>query len=232
VLWYQGENNAGNAFDGNQYIEKQRAMITDWRTWFGTPQMPFYSVQLAGWQAQSKDPSGGDGWSEFRDAQRRALAIPFTGMASAVDVGDVDDIHPKNKLDVGERMALWALRDVYGRKDTVVSGPLLKGVQSGKPGTLLVAFDHVDGGLTAGKMAGRGKFEPLPATAIGGFAIAGDDKVWHRATAAVDGDGIVLSAPGVTNPKFVRYGYRMNPLDANLYNKAGLPASPFRTDPQ
>ena len=131
-----------------------------------------------------------------------------------------------------EGVALWALRDVYGRKGTVVSGPLLKGVQPGKPGTLVVAFDHDSGGLMAGKMAGRGKFEATPNIPIGGFAIAGDDKVWHRATAAVDGDHIVLSAPGVVAPKFVRYGYRMNPLDANLYNKAGLPASPFRTDPQ
>ncbi|MEY3764920.1 MAG: hypothetical protein RLZ42_1580, partial [Armatimonadota bacterium] len=104
--------------------------------------------------------------------------------------------------------------------------------QAGAAGTLVVTFDHVGGGLTAGKMAGRGKFEATLNIPVGGFAIAGDDRVWHRATAAVDGDRIVLSAPGVVNPKFVRYGYRMNPLDANLYNKAGLPASPFRTDPQ
>ena len=114
----------------------------------------------------------------------------------------------------------------------MVGGALLKSVQLGKPGTLVVSFDHVGGGLTAGRMAGRGKFEATPNIAICGFAIAGDDKVWHRATAAVDGDRIVLSAPSVLAPKFVRYGYRMNPLDANLYNKAGLPASPFRTDPQ
>ncbi|MFM7186465.1 MAG: sialate O-acetylesterase, partial [Armatimonadota bacterium] len=223
---------AGNAFDGNQYIEKQRAMITDWRNWFGTPSMPFYSVQLAGWQKQSTDASGGDGWSEFRDAQRRALAIPNTGMASAVDIGDVDDIHPKNKSDVGERLALWALRDVYGRKDTVVSGPLLKAVQSRQAGSLTVSFEHVVGGLTSGKMVARGQFMPTPDVALGGFAICGEDRVWRLAEARIVGETVVVSSPLVPSPKYVRYGYRMNPLDANLYNKAGLPASPFRTDPQ
>ena len=229
VLWYQGENNAGGVTDGLQYIEKQRVLIRDWRDAFGRPDMPFYSVALAGWQSQSNSPAGGDGWAEFRDAQRRALVIPHTGLASAVDIGDVNDIHPKNKLDVGERLALWALRDVYG-KSVTVSGPLLRDVSQTSTGTIRITFDHLGKGLTTGRMEKPGRFVATPQLALGGFSVAGADKVWHVATASIDGDVVVVRAQQVKNPLFVRYGYRMHPLDANLYNKDGLPALPFRTD--
>ena len=136
---------------------------------------------------------------------------------------------PKNKLDVGERLALWALRDVYG-KSVTVSGPLLRDVSQTSTGTIRITFDHLGKGLTTGRMEKPGRFVATPQLALGGFSVAGADKVWHVATASIDGDVVVVRAQQVKNPLFVRYGYRMHPLDANLYNKDGLPALPFRTD--
>ena len=228
VLWYQGENNAGGPMDCEQYIAKKRAMLNDWRKLFGDPELPFYFVQLAGWQKPNEDPTGADGWAFFRDAQRRCLTIPHTGMASATDIGDVDDIHPKNKFDVGERLALWALAHEYGQQ-LETSGPLFRDLNI-EGGVARLHFEHVGSGLMIGQKHGR-----IPATEeqtgrLQHFAIAGTDRKWHWATASIDGDSVVCSHPDVKQPIAVRYAFSMNPAGANLYNRDGLPASPFRTD--
>ncbi|MFN9881520.1 MAG: sialate O-acetylesterase [Planctomycetota bacterium] len=228
VIWYQGESNAGGPGDCEQYIAKKRAMLADWRKWFGDPELPFYFVQLATFQRSSDEPAGGDGWAWFRDAQRRCLEIPNTGMASALDIGDADDIHPKNKLDVGERLARWALKNQYG-KELEVSGPLFESLTvSGAEAK--VKFAHLGAGLTAGRKPGRAPFVATPDQALAGFAIAGEDRVWHWAVARIECDQVICSHPDVPQPKAIRYAFRMNPGTANLYNQAGLPASPFRTD--
>jgi sialate O-acetylesterase len=139
--------------------------------------MPFYSVQLAGWQAMSKDPAGGDGWSEFRDAQRRSLAIPFTGMASAVDVGDIDDIHPKNKQDVGERLALLALARDYGQKNLVCSGPLYREMKV-EGNKIRISFDSTGSGLIVATKKGYDPIVKDPQGKLKKFAIAGVDRIW------------------------------------------------------
>jgi len=228
AIWYQGESNAGSAADGAQYIEKNRAMLADWRKWFGNPDLPFYFVQLADWQKPTDDPAGGDGWAFMRDAQRLALQIPNTGMASAVDIGDADDIHPKNKADVGERLALWALAKDYG-KPVVYSGPLLRQAKA-EGGRMRVSFDHVGAGLMVGRKAGRAPAVEDPSGGLKRFAVAGADRVWHWADARIDGHTVVVSSPRVPEPVAVRYAFSMNPAGANLYNRDGLPASPFRTD--
>lgn len=228
ALWYQGENNAGGPVESQQYIEKKKAMIADWRKYFGNPDLPLYFVQLAAWQSPSKDPAGGDGWAMIRDAQRNCLRIPKTGMAVATDIGDAADIHPKNKADVGERLALWALANEYG-KNLTVSGPLFKELKI--EGTkAIVHFDHVGAGLTAGVKLGREPVKPSADAKLTYFAIAGKDRKWFWADAIIVGDNVICTHPQVPNPVAVRYAFTMNPVGANLYNKDGLPASPFRSD--
>lgn len=228
VIWYQGESNAGGPVDCEQYIAKKRAMLADWRKWFGDPELPFYFVQLAAFQRSADEPAGGDGWAMFRDAQRRCLEIPNTGMASALDVGDADDIHPKNKLDVGERLARWALKNQYGQ-ELEESGPLFAEF-SVAGAEARVSFSHAGAGLVAGQKPGREPFIATPDRPLAGFAIAGEDRVWHWAEAKIDGNSVVCTHPEVPRPVAIRYAFRMNPGNANLYNRAGLPASPFRTD--
>ncbi|MFN7876176.1 MAG: sialate O-acetylesterase [Pirellula sp.] len=228
VLWYQGENNAGNAVDGLQYIEKKRAMIADWRNWFGDPELPFYFVQLAAWQKPSSDPANADGWAYFRDAQRRCLSLPNTGMAVAIDIGDADDIHPKNKFDVGERLARWALANQYG-KEIEVSGPLYRQLKV-DGNKAVVEFDHVGAGLMVGRKFDREAVTPSAEEQLKRFAIAGSDRIWKWANARIEGDSVVCTHPDIESPVAVRYAFTMNPEGANLYNRDGLPASPFRTD--
>ncbi len=228
VLWYQGENNSGGAADGLQYIEKKRAMLADWRKWFGDPNLPFYFVQLAAWLKPSTDPAGGDGWAHIRDAQRKCLSIPRTGMAVATDVGDADDIHPKNKADVGDRLARWALANEYGKK-VVPSGPLFRALKI-DGNKAVVAFDHVGAGLMVGGKDGRKPVDEVKDGKLARFAIAGKDKKWVWATAVIAGDTVVCTHPDVPNPVAIRYAFTMNPVGANLYNRDGLPASPFHTD--
>jgi sialate O-acetylesterase len=228
VLWYQGENNAGGPHEGEQYIAKKRAMINDWRKWFGNPELPVYFVQLAAWLKPQDDPAFVDGWAFFRDAQRRCLAIPHTGMASAVDIGDADDIHPKNKFDVGERLAQWALAQEYGQK-IEPSGPLFRDLKI-EGNVARIHFDHVGSGLMIGRKTSRTPAEADPAGKLQRFAIAGADRKWHWAEARIDGETVVCSHPDVAAPVAIRYAFSMNPAGANLYNRDGLPASPFRSD--
>lgn len=227
VLWYQGENNAGSPEDGKMYFEKKLAMLTQWREGFRNPHLPFYFVQLANWQQPTDDPSDSSGWAHFRDAQRRCLEIAETGMASAVDIGDPLDIHPKNKWEVGRRLAHWALRDVYG-KSVQASGPLFRSMRV-EENRAVLEFDQVGRGLMVGR------YDPVEGTKeshepLKRFAVAGEDKKWHWGIAEIDGNKVVVRHPEGMTPASVRYAYSMNPEGANLYNRDGLPASPFRTD--
>ncbi|MDQ1257131.1 MAG: sialate O-acetylesterase, partial [Candidatus Hydrogenedentes bacterium] len=170
--------------------------------------------QLANWQERKPEP-GDDKWAELREAQTMTLELKNTGMAVVIDIGDAKDIHPRNKQDVGKRLALNALANVYD-KDVEFSGPMYKSMDV-KDNTIVLSFKHADG-LQA--MGG----EPLT-----GFAIAGEDRKFVWAKAVIDGKKVVVSADGVAKPVAVRYAWAINP-ECNLFNGAGLPASPFRTD--
>ncbi len=234
AIWYQGESNGD---EGETYYQKLRALIGGWRTAWGEGEFPFYLVQLAGrfssdYTPAGKDPAGGDGWAKIRMAQFKALTIPHTGMAVAMDLADVrepGDIHPKNKRDVGERLALWALAKDYGKKNLVYSGPLYKEMKI-EGNKIRIIFDSVGSGLTVATKRG---FDPVvkePKGKLKHFAIAGEDKKWAWADAVIDGKTVVVSSPEVPKPVAVRYAYTMSGDDCNLYNNEGLPASPFRTD--
>ncbi|MEM1094353.1 MAG: sialate O-acetylesterase [Bacteroidota bacterium] len=213
VIWYQGESNTGRAY---QYRELFPAMITDWRTQWGQGDFPFYFVQLANFMAPQTDPDNASDWAELREAQTMTLdAVPNTAQAVIIDIGEANDIHPRNKQDVGKRLALAALALEYDR-DVVYSGPSYRAMTV-DGSEVMLDFDHVGSGLEA-----RGD-------ALSGFAIAGPDSVFVWADARIDGDRVVVSSPEVSAPIAVRYGWANNP-DVNLYNAEGLPASPFRTD--
>lgn len=209
AIWYQGESNASRAV---QYRGLFPGLIKDWRKQWGQDAFPFYYVQLANFR------SGGDPrqWAELREAQSMALSLPKTGMAVAIDVGDPKDIHPTNKLDVGERLARWALAKDYAQA-VVPSGPLFKRATV-QGNSVRVVFEFADGLQPA--IAG----EPLV-----GFSVAAADKVFVPAKAEIDGDSVVIRAEGVAKPVAVRYAWEDSPT-CNLKNAAGLPASPFRSD--
>lgn len=226
VLWYQGESN-GN--EGLSYTAKMQALVTGWRTMFRQGDLPFLYVQLANHQKSDPDkPEGGDGWSRLREAQLSSLTIPKTGMAVTIDIGDAADIHPKNKADVGIRLARWALASEYG-KQIVPSGPLFRR-QTVIGSTISIEFEHAENGLMMAAKQGRMEATPTPDAELRWFSIAGSDKVWHSAKAQIVGNRLVVSSPRVPAPVAVRYAFAMNPAGANLYNSDGLPASPFRTD--
>jgi len=210
VIWYQGESNAGRAY---QYRTLFPTMIRDWRSAWGS-NFPFYFVQLANWHANKAEPDESD-WAELREAQMMTLREPQTGMAVTIDIGDVNDIHPRNKLDVGRRLAAWALADTYNQK-VIPSGPLFDSYNV-KGDQIRIRFKHADGLKTSDG-------GPLK-----GFAIAGEDRHFVWADARIEGDTVIVLSPKISKPVAVRYGWADNPI-ANLYNKAGLPASPFRTD--
>ncbi|HOX08297.1 MAG TPA: sialate O-acetylesterase [Planctomycetota bacterium] len=205
-IWYQGESNASNAAD---YRRRFPAMIRDWRRAWGGKPRPFLFVQLANYVSVGT-------WAGLREAQTMALAEPATGMAVAIDIGDPEDIHPRNKQEVGRRLALAAEHVAYG-KELVYSGPLYRS-HNVEGAAIRVKFDHVGGGLKA-----KG------GESLKGFTLAGADRKFAAAEARIDGSDVVVSVQGVTKPAAVRYAWTDNPT-CNLYNKEGLPASPFRTD--
>ncbi|HOD82766.1 MAG: hypothetical protein BWX88_03694 [Planctomycetes bacterium ADurb.Bin126] len=211
AIWYQGESNAGRAY---QYRDLFPAMITDWRKVWGQGDFQFLFVQLANFMARKNEPAD-SAWAELREAQTMTLALPNTGMAVIIDIGEAGNIHPKNKQDVGKRLAAWALGTTYGQK-VCISGPLYDSM-SVDGGKVRLKFKHVGGGLVA-------KGDKLT-----GFSIAGEDKKFVWADAVIDGECVVVCSDKVAAPKAVRYAWADNP-ECNLYNKAGLPASPFRTD--
>ena len=212
VLWYQGEANFTRAA---QYRTLLPAMIKDWRTQFNQPDLPFYIASLPAFMKRREQP-GSDGWTDLREAQLlTARVVPHSGVAITVDTGDAENIHPLDKRPVGERLALLALHGVYG-KNVVSEGPTYTRVEP-LPGSLYIHFAHTDGGLVA------------KGDKLGEFSLAGADRVWHWAEARIDGDSVILSSPEVPKPVAARYAWQANPL-ATLFNGAGLPAAPFRTD--
>ncbi|MFH1024753.1 MAG: sialate O-acetylesterase [Planctomycetota bacterium] len=226
AIWYQGESNGG---EGDSYYDKMCALIGGWRKNWGIGDFPFYFVQLANYQKSGDSPAGGDGWSRLRAAQLKALSIPNTGMAVIIDIGAAGDIHPKNKYDVGVRLSRWALARDYGQKELVVSGPLFREMKIEGDKAILL-FDHTGTGLMVGKKSGRSPVEEEKDGKLKWFAVAGADKKWEWADAMIQGNTVVVSSPGVKAPVAVRYAFFHNPEGANLYNREGLPASPFRTD--
>jgi len=211
AIWYQGESNAGRAY---QYRELFPLLIKDWRAKWKNKDMPFFFVQLASFKKEKENPDESD-WAELREAQARTLSLPNTGMAVIIDIGDAVDIHPRNKQDVGNRLALNARAKVYGEQ-VVFAGPVYQR-QTVEGGKIRLSFQS-----PAGMMAKDG-------SALKGFSIAGADKKFHWATAEIQGNDIIVSCPEVTAPVAVRYAWADNPA-CNLVNKDGLPASPFRTD--
>ncbi len=212
AIWYQGESNASRAY---QYRTLFPTMIRNWRAAWGQGDFPFYFVQLANWRPVKSEPEDSE-WAELREAQTMTLQQPGTGMAVIIDIGDTNDIHPRNKLDVGKRLAAWALAESY-HQNVESSGPLYESF-SLKDEKIRVKFKHLGGGL---KTSDGG---PLK-----GFAIAGADHKFVWADARVEGDIVIVWSRDVARPVAVRYAWADNPV-CNLYNQAGLPASPFRTD--
>ena len=212
AIWYQGESNEGRA---HQYRTLFPALIRDWRRLWGQDHLHFHFVQLANFRTPAEQP-GESLWAELREAQTMALALPDTAMAVAIDIGEEADIHPTNKQDVGRRLAWSALSRIHGLADMAPSGPIYKSCQI-EGQQIRIAFDHLGGGLVA--RGGRLK----------AFAIAGADKRYVWADAHIEGESVVVSSEEVCAPAAVRYGWADNP-PCNLYNRAGLPASPFRTD--
>ena len=212
AIWYQGEANVGRA---EQYRRLLPTMIRDWRAGFSSGEFPFYIVQLANFTERTTDPVQ-SGWAELREAQLfTAQTVPNCGLAVITDIGEAGDIHPRNKQDVGKRLALEALAKTYG-KPIVHQGPLYKNMKI-EGNTIRLEFDHVGDGL-----AQHGD-------QLAGFAIAAADGKFFHAQAKIDGATIIVSGQGIEQPTTVRYNWANNP-QATLFNHNGLPASPFRTD--
>jgi sialate O-acetylesterase len=215
VLWYQGEENSGRAA---VYAEGFKRLIQDWRGQFGDPNLPFFFVQLAAWQPLAENEPGKGGWAELRESQAAALALPHTGMATAIDVGDEIDIHPRNKRALGQRLAALALHE-FGLRAAPANGPRLLGHEA-RGGELHLRFGATAGGLRTARTG-----EPLR-----GFYLAGADRRWVPAQARLDGDRIVLHSPSVPAPVAARYAWVNNPSEANVVGGDGLPLPPLRTD--
>ncbi|MEA3211937.1 MAG: sialate O-acetylesterase [Chthoniobacter sp.] len=210
AIWYQGESNADTVERGLAYRKQLPLLIADWRKRWAQVDFPFGWVQLPEYVARNSD-----GWALVQEAMLATLKVPRTGMAEALGLGDAHDIHPKAKQEVGRRLALWALAKVYGQKGPA-SGPLYAGSRV-TGSAVTIGFTDTDGGLVAKDGAPKG------------FVIAGADKQWKPATAKITGDKVVVSSAEVKAPVAVRYAWGSNP-EFNLFNGAGLPASPFRTD--
>jgi sialate O-acetylesterase len=213
VIWYQGESNADKY---TEYRTLFPSLITNWRKRWGQEELPFLFVQLASFNPDIKEPAESN-WAGLREAQAYALQLPKTGMAVTIDVGDQQDIHPKRKKEVGERLAANAFNIVYGFKNEVPAGPMYKS-HTITGNTVVINYEYAAKGLWH-------KGDKLL-----GFAIAGDNKEFVPANAVIEGNTVVVSAPGIAAPVYVRYAWADAPMEANLYNKEGLPAAPFRTD--
>jgi sialate O-acetylesterase len=215
-LWYQGETNAGKPREYGQLLQ---ALISDWRGKFNQPNAPFIYAQLPNYMEVQYSPAESQ-WAELRQQQLQTLAVPNTAMAVAIDAGEWNDIHPLNKKDVGERMALAAEKLAYGDTKIVSSGPIFQAAKV-EGNKISVTFTNTGSGLVA-----KGGGELMQ------FAIAGADKRFVWANATIQGNQVIVSSEEVPNPQFVRYAWADNPDSANLYNKEGLPASPFGTNRQ
>jgi sialate O-acetylesterase len=215
AIWYQGESNASRAY---QYRKLFPAMIRDWRRAWRQGDFPFLFVQLANFMQRAKEPGAPSDWAELREAQMMALSVPNTAMATAVDIGDASDIHPKNKQEVGWRLAQCALVTVYGRK-VACYGPVYEGMTI-EGNQIRLRFKSAEGGLATRFVFPDGQKA---------FAIAGQERQFAWGEAKIEGETVVVSSKDIAAPVAVRYAWADNP-PCSLYNKAGWPALPFRTD--
>jgi sialate O-acetylesterase len=224
-LWYQGEANVKN---GKDYLPKMKRLIEGWRGGWGQGDFPFYFVQLASMGTSPTDnPEMGYGRAAIRNAQVEALGIPNTGMAVAIDIGEKKE-HPYNKYDVGLRLAAWALHKDYGMTNVVPSGPLYKSHQIDGP-VIRVKFDYAEHGLMLAKKNRQEPPVPTPDADIPWLSIQAKDGSWHWAEGRIDGSDLLVASKDVLEPIAVRYAYTQHPVGCNLYNRDGLPASPFST---
>ena len=237
AIWYQGESNAFNAERAAEYKKLFPALIADWRSHWGMGDFPFYYCQLANFRAKQRLP-GESFWADLREAQRLTLRLPNTGMAVLIDIGEAGGIHPLNKQEVGSRLAKIALAKLFG-KDVRYTGPVYRSMKL-EGNKIRLGFDSVGGELVARELPAtydvsmaRKETKPLvrnrPGSQLEGFAICGADRKWVWADAVIEKETVVVSAPEVQEPVAVRYAWADNPT-CNLYNKEGLPASPFQTD--
>ena len=208
MLWYQGEANSSDT-RAPLYVHQLSALVTDWRARWGE-ELPFAWVQLPNFSRP------GEGWPLMRESMLKTLSLPKTGMAVTIDIGEAKDIHPKNKQEVGRRLSLWALGNVYGRKVAAASGPLPAGHEI-KGGEVVVTLTHAEG------------LKTRDGAPVKGFQLAGTDKQWKPATARIDGAKLIVTSAEVAAPVALRYAWLDFP-ETNLVNSADLPASPFRTD--
>lgn len=234
AIWYQGESNAGRAW---QYRTSFPLMIKSWRTAWGQGDFPFYFCQLANFQSKDAQPAQSE-WAELREAQTETLSLPKTGQAVLIDVGEALEIHPRNKKDVGHRLAQLALAEDYG-KNVPFSAPVYKSLEI-QGGKAIVHFDLAGGKLVARPLSETyllkttgNQTAPLirnsPHSEIEGFAICGKDRHWVWANARIAGDTVVVSSPEIKEPVAVRYAWSSNPT-CNLFSADDLPVGPFRTD--
>lgn len=217
-IWYQGESNAGNGEDPRNYRFKMQALVDGLRQAWSQPELPVYYVQLPAFSDKAV------GWVRLREEQRLSLAIKHTGMAVAIDLRD-SDIHPGNKLDVGERLAFSALAKTYGMK-IAFSGPLFKSATADGD-AMRVEFDHADSGLMVARKEGLAAPKLTANAELAHFELADQTGRWYPAAATIDGNAVWVRSAAVTRPRAVRYACSGDPAGANLYNQAGLPASPF-----
>ena len=213
-LWNQGEGNTGSPKEYAKYLP---ALIRDWRSKWNEGDIPFIYAQLPGFMEVEYSPSESN-WAQLRQSQLEALAVPNTGMAVTIDLGEWNDIHPLNKKDAGERLALWAEHLAYGSDDPDYSGPLFESYTT-EGNKMILKFSHTGSGMVV--RGGGGLYY---------FSIAGADKNYIWAKAAIEGDKVIVWNEKLANPVSVRYAWANNPEGANLYNKKGLPASPFETE--
>lgn len=213
VIWYQGEANAGRA---EEYKSLFPAFIKDWRKQFKQDSLPFLFVQLANFMGEPQQP-GNSEWAELRDAQASALSLPNTGMATAIDIGEANDIHPKNKKDVGVRLALAALKNIY-HYDSAYTSAMYDKMEI-KNDSIIISFKDNP------ELIVRNKYGY-----VYGFAIAGVDDVFHWARAYIRNNKVIVYSPDVSSPNAARYAWADNPGELNLYTAKGLPVTPFRTD--
>ena len=222
-VWYQGESNAGRGEDPRNYQQKMRALVEGWRDEWGRPELPFYFVQLPPFSESAT------GWIRLREEQRRSLTIKHTGMAVTIDLPE-SDIHPANKLDVGDRLARWALAKNYEKK-VPFSGPLFKSAKI-EDSDVRVEFTHADGGLMIAHKDGLKPAKPTLDGDLAHFEVADKSGKWYPAKGKIDGSTVLVRSNAVMNPIAVRYACSGAPSNANLYNQACLPASPFCSDLQ
>jgi sialate O-acetylesterase len=219
VVWYQGESNTSKAFE---HYDLFKLLIKDWRQNWHQGNFPFLFTQLPNFEEVNVEITKYD-WAYFRESQLKALAIPNTGMAVTIDVGEYNDIHPTNKKDVGYRLALTAQKVAYSEKNIVYSGPIYKSMKF-EGNEVILTFTNIGSGLVA-----KGDKSISPAGRLNCFEISGVDNEFFPAEAKIVNNKIVVLSDKVISPVAVRYAWANNPERANLFNREGLPASPFRT---